>query len=156
LSRRTDLAAIRAFAGGRFAAWRGLPEGADRALVTQALGQPLAEEDAPRRLGTWAGGSRSYPGRVEAWFDGDFVILLQVDWPPLERPLEEALGPPEAVAPSLLGSGREQLIWASRGLAAHRSTVDGGVATVFGFTPTTVEDFLQGALASIESHRRRV
>jgi hypothetical protein len=156
LSRRTDRAAIRAFAEGRFGEWHGLPEGADRALVTEALGEPLASEDAPRRLGTWAGGSRSYPGRVDAWFDGDLVMFLQVEWPAVEGTLEDVLGAPEAVALSRWGSGREQLVWASRGLAAHRSTVDGGVAAVFGFTPMAVEDFLESALASIESRRRSV
>ena len=141
---------------GRFDKWPGLPAGADRELVGAALGPPTTAEDAPRRLGTWVGGSRSYANRAEAWFDGDVVIVLQVDWPPVVRPLEALLGPPEATAQSLLGSGREQLIWASRGLAVHRSTVDGGVATVFGFTPTTTELFLNGPLAAMESHRRPV
>jgi len=137
---------------GAFDLWHGLPAGTTRVDATDAFGQPDSPADAPRRLATWTGTSRRYAHGIDVWFDGDAVVFVQVDRP--QGPaLEDMLGPPEAEIPSRLGSSRTQLVWATRGLAAHRSRVTGEVYRLYAFAATDTESFLRSDLAQVEERR---
>jgi len=145
--------ALQTLAEGRLDEFSGLPAETTREGADAAFGPPESEDEVPRRLGTWVATSRRYAGGIEVWFDGDLAAFVELDHPALDRSLEDLLGPPEATTGSLLGSGREQLVWARRGLAAHRTTVTGEVYRIYAFTPTDTETFLGGPLASVEERR---
>lgn len=60
-------------------------------------------------------------GGLTVWVQGDMVIGLEaLDARPPQGALE-ALGAPEAVVPSELGSQWSQQLWGTRGLVIHRS-----------------------------------
>ena len=151
--------ALRAFSRGDLGAWWGLPSDCTRADAEAALGPSEPPEDIG---GVLAGGPcvyRAYaPGAgtplgVAVWFAGDAAVVIETRSPRLAVGLGKALGAPEAVEPSKLGSSRVQWVYAARGLTAHVTSGTGEIFWLYGYTPCAVEDFLAAPLARVELRR---
>jgi hypothetical protein len=152
-----DLDALRALADGDLAAWPGLPAGLSPDRLAEALG-PAGDEEAGRLAGQLAT-FRVFPPAVgapfgvKAWLAGDEVWLLEVREPPLQAPLDQQLGDPEATAPSGLGTSYVQRVYGARGLLLHVSEVTGEVRRLYAFTPEPADAVLAGPIGRVEERR---
>jgi hypothetical protein len=153
----TDVAALRALAGGDLAAFTGLPAGLSTVAVADALGPPGEEEAG--RIGGQPATFRVFPPAagapfgVKGWLLGDEVWLLEVREPPLRAPLEQQLGEPEATAPSGLGTSYEQRVYGARGMLLHVSRVTGEVRRLYAFAPASADEILAGPVGRVEERR---
>jgi hypothetical protein len=150
---------IRALAAGDLRPWHGLGPGCTRQDVEQALGPSREDEDSVGFLNGSPTGFRSYPaaaagqGEVLVWYVGDAAVLLRAgDYQPA-APLAEQLGEPEATTPSLLRAFHTQHVYAGRGLTAHVDDESGAISWLFGYPPSTPEEFLNSWLSRIEMRR---
>lgn len=150
-----QIAALRALADGRLAAWPGLLPGCSRSHVEAALGPSGDGPDGSGRLGPSPTAFRRYPPApagpygVVVWYVGDAVRLIEINTPHLGDPPEAQLGPPEATAPSRLDGLHTQLIYASRGLTVHLHTYTRALRRIYAYAPTSAEEFLASALSQV-------
>ena len=153
--------ALRAFGSGRLSEWLGLPEGCTRAHVERALGPSEPGPDGAGRLGGSPTAYRTYPPTdfapygVMVWFVEDQVVLLQINSPAATIPLEASLGAPDGHANSLLDYGHSQWIYAERGLTAHVSIITQDILRIYGYRPTSLEEFLESWLSKVAIRRIR-
>jgi hypothetical protein len=150
---------IRELATGDLRRWPGLTRDCTRRDVEAALGQGLTGEDEAGFLDGSPTAFRGYPalgatrGEVVVWYVDDVAVLLRVpDYEPIV-PLTEQLGMPEATAPSLLRAFHTQWVYAGRGLTAHVEDDTGAVSWLFGYPPTTPEEYLDSWLSRLEMRR---
>ena len=141
---RSSLAAL---AAGDLASFHGLGPHDDRAAAESVFGPSEPGEDGVGPLMGVLTRFRRYlplhvaPYGIVVWFAGDEVLLVEVQSPALDAAALLPLGEPEAVAPSGLAPLHDQLVWASRGLAAHVSRATGGILALFAFAPMTTDAF---------------
>jgi hypothetical protein len=149
-------------AAGDLRGWHGLDEGCDRASAEAALGPSEAGPDGSGMLGGVPTAFRRYPPApavpdgVVVWLEEDWVVAVELMQPVLPEPIAAQLGPPEARERSGLASFHSQWIYAGRGLTAHVDDVSEDVRRLYGYAPTTVEDFLASPIASVETRRIRL
>jgi hypothetical protein len=121
---------------------------AERAFGPTALG--------PDAVGGLLGPHRAYPATPGAphgltvFFDGDQVTAIQILEPVLAEALDQALGAPEATAPSKLEPFHEQLIYARRGLTGHADKSSDKLQWLFAYRSMAVPDYPASPLAKLE------
>src|SRR4051794_25131606 len=150
---------IRELATGDVRRWPGLTRDCTRGDVEAALGTGHADSDGVGFLDGSPTAFRGYPalgatrGEVVGWDVGGVAGGGRLpDYEPIV-PLTEQLGTPEATAPSLLRAFHTQLVYARRGLTAHVQGDTGAVSWLFGYPPTTPEEYLGSWLSRIEMRR---
>lgn len=150
---------LRELAAGRWDAFHGLKE-CPLETADAELGPPLEDELHGGQFGGEPAQFRRYPATAAAprgitcWVLGDVVVGIELHEPLPDPALMAALGPPELVLESGLGSAWSQEVWTSRGLVIHRH---GDVVRVaFGLAPIDPEAWLSDPLRwwRIERHRR--
>jgi hypothetical protein len=146
---------VSAFVAADLDAWPGLP-----ALVTLTDLAGLLDADADHlRLGTAGEPSRSrswvaaassiYSGGLRVWLDEDDERVVALEG---RRPVDASGDPrrapmlpePDARLAVAFGPARvpgEEAVYAGRGLAVEVHPGSGALLGVFGFTPTTLEDY---------------
>jgi hypothetical protein len=141
-----DRDSLRAFADGRFDAWRGLRPWT-RAQVESAVGRGHADIPHLAAFQQWyaTGAHAPYGMKVES--RDERAVWVEIPSPVMTpEGLVALLGEPEAKARSRYGRTIEQWVYASRGVTAHVRRVrlldDPAVVVVIGYPPTTVERFL--------------
>jgi hypothetical protein len=156
-----QIAALRALAEGRLAAWPGLPPGCGRRHVEAALGPSEPGPDGAGQLGGSPTAFRHYPSApiapygIVVWYVGDQVTLIEINTPSLPASPEAQLGPPEARARSGLDGLHTQLVYAGRGLTIHQHELNGSLKRIYAYAPTSAEAFLQSWLGQVAIERRR-
>jgi|GEM_PF-6501398 hypothetical protein len=119
---------------------RGLPPGLSVDSLAARWGPPDLPDDpdAPAWLGDQPFAVRRYRPEgspatgVQVWHDDGVVVALQLDFPAFDATvLHNALGDPDVVTSSGLGTTNEQWIHATAGVLAHVSRVTGEVVTLF-------------------------
>lgn len=158
LSSQTEcVTALRALAQGQLRDWHGLPPGCDRAGAETAIGS--GAEIVSGLLGGMPTQFRDYPATpaapagIRIWYEGDTIIAVQIETPALAEPIDQLLGTPEQTEKSLLQSFHTQWIYAGRGLTAHVSNTSHVVLRLYGYPPTSVDEFLQSSLSRVENRR---
>ena len=135
-------------AAGTLNAFHGLGPDDDRAAAEAAFGP---SEPGPDGVGPLMGELtpfRRYPPvtlgpyGVVVWFDADRVRLVDVPSPALDATGLLPLGAPELEAASSLEVFHSQLVWPSRGLAAHVSKADGSLRALYAFGPLSGEEYM--------------
>lgn len=149
--------ALSALAAGQLEFFTGLA-GCTRADAEAALGSSRGQAGRrePWGLALRLPGGPATPSGVTVWVDGDRALVLQAITLRIERPIRELLGEPEGTAPSGLSSDWRQWIWASRGLTAHVQPASGQVITLYGYSATSVHEFLDGEIANVWSEEQRL
>jgi hypothetical protein len=151
--------ALHVLARGQFSEWTGLPSDCARAHAEEVLGPTASGPDGAGILGDSPAAFRIYPATSVApyglmvWFAENKIVAVQINQPKLDRPLNEQIGEPEYVAPSMLKTLQKQWIYASRGLSAHVSGVSGSISSIYAFPATTVEEYLRSSLSRVSSRR---
>ena len=152
--------ALAILAAGDLAAFHGLPDGCTTADADAGLGDSGPDPDGFDELGGMPVQFREHPASPAAPFgstsyslDG-MVVVVRIPEPSLASPITDLLGRRDAVLPSALAAGAEQLIWARRGLVAHVDVGTGRVAALFALAPTTALDFAAHWLARVQGGRR--
>jgi hypothetical protein len=154
-------AALAALAAGRWEEWHGLGPACTRAAAEAGLGDT---GDGPDGSGSLAGSPVSFrvyppapaaPHGVQLWLEGDRIVLVQINSPVLERDVEQVLGPPDSVLISHLGPRQRQWVYAGRGLTLHRHEATGEPRRLYGYAPTTAEEFAGSWLAAVDQRRVR-
>jgi hypothetical protein len=148
--------AIVAFAEMKLDRWRGLP-----ACTHDDLAAALGPGGPDWNDGF--GRAHIYPGRaatpygITVHFRGDRAAFAIASGEALAAAsIEAMLGPPEARAPSrLFEPQNEQWIYASRGLALHVAVVSHAPLRVYGYEPTSVEQFQQSDLFYVRAWEER-
>lgn len=149
--------ALVAVSHGDLGAWRGLPAGLDRTIVEQAIG-PGGQEGSGS-LGGLPLRFRMHPATVAAlfgltvWYEDDETVAIEVLKPALPAPLKEVLGEPEAIEPSVFGSGRVQFIYAGRRLTGHVSEISEEVAALCLYRPMSLDAYRSSPFARVRSER---
>jgi hypothetical protein len=145
-------------ADGRWDRFHGLRE-CSLADADAHLGPPLDEELLGGRFGGEPAEFRLYPPTkaapmgITCWLLDDVVVGIEIRDP---RPIPAALtalGKPDLVLESGLGSSYKQQVWASRGLVIHRREKRIGLA--FGLAPIDPEEWPDDPLRRWRSERRR-
>ncbi len=147
----TCAAAIRAFAAGELATWKGLPDGCtdrDISKVFPGGGDPAGVG----RLSTKRTKARRYSAAdpqqpIEGWFDdADTAFLITWEAPPVVGDvamLLSALGPPEHKLAPGVGDHADahQWIYASRGLTLWVREHRNEIPRLAVYRPTTPADY---------------
>lgn len=149
---------LRELAAGRYAHFSGLPRGLTRPQVVEALGPAFAgpQSDKPAAddaRTAWYGEAEGAPIGLTVTFYDDLAVRVEIVTPRAAKPIEEQLGPPESVAESLLGTTRDQWIWAERGLTAHVNRISGDVDYLYAYRSMSLDEYLDSSLASVSSTR---
>ena len=146
-------AALRDFAAGNLAAWKGLPAGCtdrDIAGVFAGGGDPAGDgrlSNLPTKFRVYSAGDPGLEPPIAAWFDGnDTATLVTWDEPALSgdaTTLLAALGPPEHKLERGAGhpASDHQWIYASRGLTVWVFEPRSEITRVAVYQPTTPEDY---------------
>ncbi|MGH2949909.1 MAG: hypothetical protein ACRDPC_27215 [Solirubrobacteraceae bacterium] len=150
---------LAALAGGRWGEWRGLGPDCTRAAAEEAVGPTVPEPDGSGSLAGSPTAFRIYPPApaaphgIQLWLDGDRILLVQINSPDPGGDPEELLGPPEATLPSRLAARHQQWVYASRGLTLHVHARTHEVRRLYGYPPSSAEEFAQSPLARVELQR---
>jgi hypothetical protein len=147
---------LKELAAGRVVGFRGLPRGCSRSTVAAAFGPSRFDVDSTGPAGRfreYAGGTGTPNGVLVFFVSGeDEVSFVAIDEFRVDGALA-SMGPPEAVARSLVSSAAEQRIWASRGLTLHVRTMDETVRRLYAYRPMSAEEFLASSMARAEVRR---
>lgn len=157
--------ALRKFIERSFHAWDGLAPGtslADIAAVCDVdqgwRGSGVLGEE--RRPAEWVNAELDgYDEAVRVWLEGDTVLLMDVESPPIAgepAALLAQLGPPQATLDSYLGTfllrGSEQ-VWPRRGLTLYVNPENGLLLRLAVYAPTTLAAYRRSLRLDLEMRR---
>lgn len=153
--------ALHLFAAGRFGAFTGLPEGCGMTAVTALF--PALEGEGRGPLGRRSAAFRmvivgGYTQPVRVWFEGERVLMLDAEYPPIDQPLPALLaelGEPDArIAPAETDAldpvVREHWAYCSRGLTLYPNLERGTLWRLTAYPPTTLEDYRASFLLDLQ------
>lgn len=154
--------AMRALIEGRLDAWPGLPRGCGRQAAEAAFGPGEGGPDGVAPLEGTATAFRRYgpsprvPHAVQVWLRDEAILAIEVAGLVPAGPLDELLGPAEAIERSGLGSVHSQHIHASRELVLHVQNITGAIVRAYGFPSCTLAQFNELPWGRLQVERRPV
>jgi hypothetical protein len=156
---------LRNLAEGRLGDWHGLPDQCQRADAEAALGPSAEGMDGVGNLGGQMTAFREYPGTDIApfgllvWYEGDDILVVQINQPNLGEDPEQLLGPPQGQAESQLKAFHEQWVYPARGLSLHVHEGTRVVFRIYAFPPLSLDAYWESFLSRVsirrEPRRRR-